>query len=60
MAAIKYFNSKKSRDVLLSKVEDIDLPKLNQKEKEASKRKLVTLLKRYIKSKNRRFKRDYK
>ena len=50
VAAIKYFNSKKSRDVLLSKVEDIDLPKLNQKEKEASKRKLVTLLKRYIKS----------
>ena len=50
VAAIKYFNSKKSRDVLLSKVEDIDLPKLSQKEKEASKRKLVTLLKRYIKS----------
>ena len=50
VAAIKYFNSRKTRDVLLSKVEDIELPKLNQKEKEASKRKLVTLLKKYIKS----------
>lgn len=50
VAAIKYFNSRKTRDVLLSKVEDIDIPKLNQKEKEASKRKLVTLLKKYIKS----------
>ena len=50
VAAIKYFNSRKTRDVLLSKVEDIDLPKLNQKEKEASKRKLVSLLRKYIKS----------
>lgn len=50
VSAIKYFNSRKTRDVLLSKVEDIELPKLNQKEKEASKRKLVTLLKKYIKS----------
>lgn len=50
VAAIKYFNSTKTRDVLLSKVEDIELPKLNQKEKEASKRKLVTLLKKFIKS----------
>lgn len=50
VAAIKYFNSRKTRDVLLSKVEDIEIPKLNQKEKEAAKRKLVTLLKRYIKA----------
>lgn len=50
VAAVKYFNSRKTRDVLLSKVEDIDLPKLNQKEREASKRKLVALLKKYIKS----------
>ena len=50
VAVIKYFNSRKTRDVLLSKVENIELPKLNQKEKEASKRKLVTLLKKYIKS----------
>ena len=50
VAVIKYFNSRKTRDVLLSKVEDIEIPKLNQKEKEAAKRKLVTLLKRYIKA----------
>ena len=50
VAVIKYFNSRKTRDVLLSKVQNIDLPKLNQKEREASKRKLVTLLKKYIKS----------
>lgn len=50
VAVSKYFNSRKTRDVLLSKVQDIEIPKLNQKEKEASKRKLVTLLKKYIKS----------
>lgn len=50
VAAVKYFNSRKSRDVLLSKVEDIELPKFSQKEKEASRRKLINLLKKYIKS----------
>ena len=50
VAAFKYYNSKKTRDVLLSKVQDIEIPKLNQKEKEASKRKLVSLLKKYIKA----------
>ena len=50
VAVNKYYNSDKNRDVLLSKVQDIDLPKLNQKEKEASKRKLISLLRKYIKS----------
>ncbi|MCR5788200.1 MAG: LON peptidase substrate-binding domain-containing protein, partial [Bacilli bacterium] len=50
VAINKYYNSSKTRDVLLSKVMDIELPKLNQKEKEASKRKLISLLRKYIKS----------
>lgn len=50
VAVNKYFNMDKNRDILLSKVQDIELPKLNKKEKEASKRKLVSLLRKYIKS----------
>ena len=50
VAVNKYYNSDKSRDILLSKVEDIDLPKLNQKEKEASRRKLISLLRKFIKN----------
>lgn len=49
VATVKYFNLNKSRDILISKVEDIELPKLSQVENEACRRKLVTLLKKYIK-----------
>lgn len=50
VAVNKFFNLNKNRDVLLSKVQDIELPKLNRKEKEASKRKLIQLLRKYIKA----------
>lgn len=50
VAVNKYFNMDKNRDILLCKVQNIELPKLNKKEKEASKRKLVSLLRKYIKS----------
>ena len=50
VAVNKYFNLNKNRDVLISKVQDIELPKLNRKEKEASKRKLISLLRKYIKA----------
>lgn len=50
VAVNKYFNMDKNRDILLSKVQDIELPKLNKKEKEAAKRKLISLLRKFIKS----------
>jgi len=50
VAVNKYFNPGKTKDILLSKNQDIVLPKLNQKEKEASKRKLISLLRKYIKA----------